>query len=249
MFMRLSLGAAAAIMIAGSAVAEDRVFEVKDFTQVEVAEGIVATLREGPFRVEATARRGDIDRLVIEQDGDVLRIERETPWLQPSLNDRDRFEVDIQMPVLSRIVSRSGSAVTAAVPVTERFEAQAQSGASLDIEGVEAEQSSLRAASGARLQFEGAAGQTDVQVQSGATMQLAGNCTDLNADVRAGARLDAGAFECHTLSISARAGASALGYADQSASVQARAGASVRVLGNPATRTTDGGVSASIRFE
>ncbi|WP_168193153.1 GIN domain-containing protein [Rhodophyticola sp. CCM32] len=248
MFERLGAGAIAISLMAGSAMAQDRVFDFEGFTRVDIAEGVIATLHPGPFQVQATARRGNIDRLVIEQDGDVLRVERRAPVIRSVLNSTDRFEVAIHMPELARIVSRAGAVVTSDVPVTDRFEGRALHGASLHIEGAASEETTLSASGGASLQFEGRAGEADILVENGSTMRLAGDCTDLSAEIRAGAHLNAGQMQCHNLDVSARAGADAVLYGDQTAEVNARFGASVRVLGDPRVENSGHSFGGAVRF-
>ena len=244
----LGAGAVLIVLLASGAMAQDRVYQFDGFTEVEVAEGVSATLNEGPFQVEATARRGNIDRLVIEQDGDVLRIERRAPVIRSALNSNDQFEVEIHMPKLIRVESRAGASVIAEVPSSvEAFEGEARHGASLRIASITADQTALYASSGASLQFNGSAGETDVTVENGSSMRLSGNCTDLSAEIRAGASLRAGEFQCHNLDISARAGAEAVVYGDQTASVEARFGASVRLLGDPVIEDMGSGFGGDIR--
>ncbi len=232
------------IVIAAPVAAADRDYDFSEFSNVEVAEGVEVTISTGDFHVEANARVGNINRLIIEQHGDTLHIERRRGLL-PSIR-ADRFEVMISMPELANLSASSGSEVTGDVALSDLFSADAVSGSSIRLTGTDTRGAELHAGSGAALSFSGNTEELALDLGSGASMALTGSCTDLEVEAGSGATLSAGNMECETADISAGSGASIRVYASDTASIEARSGSSVRLTGNPSIESIETGSGASV---
>lgn len=194
---------------ASTAVAQGRDYDLRDFTRIEVADGVVAEIIAGAdFAVRAEARRGDLDRLSLTVSDETLRIGR----LPEVANDR--FVVRVSLPVLAGVVARAGSDVQAKGDEIALRDALAASGATLTVDGV----------SGADLVL---------SAVSGATLRISGTCDALRADAASGATLDARGLICLTGALDASNGATLRAHLTEAVDATAASGATIRVTGDP----------------
>jgi hypothetical protein len=223
---------AGSIIAAFPASAADRSFDLPRFTAIDISSGIIAEVTVGgPQSVMAeAATEGEIDELVIEvRDG---RLRAGVEWNLLDIFFRDR-EIHLR------------------ISVPELDEAQASSGASLEVSGLDAERAVLRASSGARLVATGAAGtHFDIEASSGSTISTNGSCGSARASASSGATLQAGMLACTQVSVRVSSGASIEIHASQSAVAKASSGGDITILGGPATleRETRSGGDTIVRY-
>lgn len=225
-------GAVVAFCIAGSAaVAQDRTYDFAGFDEVVVTEGVSAEIVVGEdFAVTAEALRGDIDRLVIEQSGDRLEISRDSAWGLLAVGKRDRFAVQIAMPVLTQIESNSG--------------------ATTQVEGADAALTRVTSSSGATLVIEDAE-LADVRAEatSGASLKMSGQCAEIEADSSSGASLNARELICKAANVHSSSGSSLAAFASETALAEGSSGASIRLRGGAELVSRDVSSGASIRVD
>ncbi len=219
------------LMTAGAAAAETRTYDFTEFTKVEVSDGVSAAVTVGgDFLVQAEAIRGDLDRLNLDQVGDIIRVSRKNRWGLFSSGNRDRFEVTIVLPELTEVDSSAG--------------------ASVDVAGAGDNLSKARASSGSTLKLEAALlDSIDLSASSGATLRASGSCSFIKGRSSSGSSLLAGDLECETADLDSSSGSSLRAYASRSAVLEASSGASLTLSG-AATITeqkVSSGASISVR--
>ncbi|MGZ9810061.1 GIN domain-containing protein [Pseudoroseicyclus sp. H15] len=230
------------------ALAETRSYDVAGFTRIDVSDGLDAVISEGDFSVEAEARRGDLDRLVVEVEGDTLKLGREArmPLGLLQLLRQDEFSVTVHLPEMSGIHAGGGANVRSSAPAADGvFTAGATGGANLRITGIEADEVTADSLSGANLRLEVEAREVTLNAQSGANLRASGSCGTLSASGRSGASLMADDMACEMALLDASSGASMRASASQSAEANASSGASIAVYGGgevDATETSGGSV-------
>mgnify|MGYP000253523175 CR=1 FL=1 len=74
--------AALLTLLASSALAQDKTFDFKGIDSIDARNGVHVTVVPGDeITVTATARSGDVDKLVIQKFGPWLALNRDTRWI------------------------------------------------------------------------------------------------------------------------------------------------------------------------
>lgn len=219
------LGGAIVVGFALQAKAETRTYDVADFTEIDISDGVAAVAEIGPdFSVTGEAVRGDINRLIIERDGDVLKIDRRRPGFLSGTRS-DRFEVTITMPELTALNVDSGASLTASGHILTALDAEVSSGASLVVRGIEG-------------------GAFEADVSSGALIMVEGSCDDVQVDSSSGAAFSGSGLTCRTGDLEASSGGTIRVVLTETARADASSGASIIVDGGPeflSSETKSGG--------
>ena len=206
------------IALAGQSTAntQAQVYDVQDFDEVSVAEGVTATIRSGEdFFVEAEVTgRAQLDRLIVRKRGDRLMIEREGRRPFAGYGRGDRYSVTVQLPALARVDSSSGADVAVSGSYRAQFDANASSGARLEIAELFA---------------------TDVRLNSSAGSELiaTGRCETLDVNASSGSSLDASGLTCDAVDANASSGSDILVAAQISLDANASSGSDIDVTGGP----------------
>jgi hypothetical protein len=109
---------------------------------------------------------------------------------------------------------------------------------------------SLSASGGVHLAASGvAADALDVHASSGVSVKVSGTATTLTVEASSGARLDAGELLAKSATVHASSGTSVTLRASESVRGDAASGASVRVLGKPATQSVSTTSGATVKNE
>ncbi len=220
--------AGAIVLVAQTAMAETRTYDLKGFVSVEVSTGLEVNVSVGgDFAVQAEALRGSLDRLNIDQHGDKLVIDSKRRWGLFQNMRSDRFLVTVTIPELTEIESTSGSTVTVHDATSSLLEARSFSGSTLRLN--KAELANIK-----------------LQSSSGSTLYANGTCAHIDAEVSSGATLSTEDLECDTADLQSSSGSTLRGYASQSADLRASSGASIRLSGGAELKSQDVSSGASI---
>ncbi|MEY1555720.1 DUF2807 domain-containing protein [Yoonia sp. R2331] len=229
--MTMKMIALSGLIVMGGALkayADDRTYDVDGFDKIEVSSGVTLDVDVGSaFEVTADARRGDIDRLVVEVKGDTLHISREVGWGFLGSGKRDHFVVTVAMPALSEVHSSSGATAT--------------------IEGATAVFEKGEATSGSSMRVSGDLGNLALAATSGSTLRAEGRCEALEAEASSGASLVADGLSCVTADLQSTSGSSIRAFATDSAELAASSGASLRLNGGADVTSRDVSSGGSVR--
>ncbi|WP_373356544.1 GIN domain-containing protein [Pseudoroseicyclus sp. CXY001] len=222
-------------LAASPALAETRGYAFENFTGVAVSAGVDAEIGGGDFAVTGEARRGDLDRLSIRQDGDMLIVTREHRF-RPfgglfGLLRNDDFNVTISMPELARIEAMSGSDVHTTAPSAATLDASSHSGATLEVREIDTGRLTGEAGSGASLMLSGEADEVRLSASSGASLDATGACGMIIAESSSGASLHAEDMHCARGDLGANSGADVRAYISEEGEASANSGGSINIYG------------------
>lgn len=248
---KLPLAAAITVFSATALAAETRNYDFDGFTSVEVQSGISVIIDEGRvFSVEAEARRGNLRRLIIEENGDTLTISRkQRNWLLGFWRN-DRFIVHIEMPDLVAGQASSGSRMEIDGSGEGDLELNASSGASIEFDGMTGGSLELSAFSGSTIRGTSIdADNVAIEASSGSSVNLSGDCDVIEASARSGSTVSAKDMECRAGELGSHGGSSLSAHTGAQVEARATGGASITIFGNPpaADTATSGGGALKLR--
>ena len=141
-----------------------------NFDRVDVSAGVEAVVLQGAFDVKAESTQGEnFDNLVVEVNGDTLRISRKSSLMNWS---GAQYRVTVSAPAYSALEASSGS----------RME-----GTNLSLKDL-----SIEVTSGASMELGGACNALDLKISSGASFDGEGmRCATAKVDASSGASADA----------------------------------------------------------
>ncbi|MFQ5562145.1 MAG: head GIN domain-containing protein [Parvularculaceae bacterium] len=150
--------AAGAALLAGSASAETKSFDLPAFDEIDASAGVDVNVSVGGAQsVIAENENGDFDDLVLEVRRGELRASRKNKRF--GFGKRERYKIVVTMPALEGI--------------------EISSGADADVTGVNADHFSIDGSSGADADIAGTCKTLDIDVSSGANI----NASDLICEV------------------------------------------------------------------
>ncbi|MEO0883556.1 MAG: DUF2807 domain-containing protein [Pseudomonadota bacterium] len=205
----ISVGAATALSLA--ATAETRDYDMPAFDGIDVSSGVQLIFEASDTQsITAEAIRGDIDKLIIEMDGDILVVRRQRGWNWGG--NSPKFKVTVSGPAISSLDASSGSSATANGFAGDYVQLEASSGANLRASGIEG-------------------GDVSIDTSSGASLAAAGTCSRASIDTSSGSSVAAGTLECTEVMADASSGSSINAYATTRVVGDASSGASVSING------------------
>jgi hypothetical protein len=215
--------------MAGTAMAESRDFDLKDFTQVDINTGITAVVTLGDsFSVHAESANKDLlDKLRITVDGGKLSASVDQNFLDFIFNGgvvgqllgANNLTLNVTLPALSGVSASSAADVNVTAPKGD-----------LDI-GI---------SSGADITIASAAlGALRINASSGSDLTLDGTCTSLTANASSGSNVNADALKCATAAIEASSGSDVAVFASASIKANASSGSDITAQGNPAQQSVE----------
>lgn len=142
-----------------------------NFSRLDVSAGVEAVVSQGPFDVTGEIKRGDnFDKLIVEVEGDTLRISRQPQWF--AAGDQPEYRVKV------------------VAPAYKSFEVS--SGARLDGENLSLQDVDVSVSSGASAELTGTCTTIDIAVSSGARFDGERlKCRAAEVDASSGASADA----------------------------------------------------------
>lgn len=237
----LALGTIIGLSLAGTALAESRTFELRDFDKIDIATGLDAVVTLGDsFSVTATSGSTQaLDNLQLNVTDGVLTARFDQSFLDfilsgglvgMLLSSGNALTIDITMPALSGIDASSGADVRA--------------------QGVTSDQLSLNASSGANIELTDATlGTLQMGSSSGADIDISGSAESVEAEASSGANVDAEKLVAVNATASASSGAGVSVHATGSINAEASSGGDIDVYGNPRARDVDASSGGDVNFD
>lgn len=248
---KLPIAAAITVLSATALVADTERYKFDDFTSVEVESGVAVIINEGnKFSVEAEARRGNLRRLIIEENRGTLEISRKQRKWPFGFWNNDEFTVYIDMPDLIDAHASSGSRMEIDGSGKGDLGLKASSGSSIEFEGMSGGSLDLEASSGSTIRGSDIdATQVSVTASSGSTLNLSGDCEEIAAEATSGSTVSAQNLECRSGELSSLGGSSLSAHTSTAVGAKASGGASINIYGNPPAAATaaSGGATLKLR--
>lgn len=158
-------------MASGQTYSESARGSYTNFDRVEVSAGVDTVINQGPFDVKAEIKRGkDFDNLIVEVNGDTLRISRRSNMF--TWGNGPDYRVTVSAPSYSAFDVSSGASVN---------------GGNLSLKDVD-----VNISSGANATLRGTCARLDLDISSGAHFDGEGlHCEVAKVDASSGASADA----------------------------------------------------------
>jgi hypothetical protein len=237
--LRFALAGSIALVMAGSAMAESRDFDLNGFTRVDINSGINAVITRGDaFSVRAESANKDLlDKLQVTLEGDTLRASVEQSFLDFIFNGG----------VVGQLLGANNLSLAITLPTLAGI--NASSAADVDAAGAKGDLM-VNASSGANIRVTNASlGAVSANVSSGGDLRLSGTCTSLDANASSGSDIDAAELACATAVVDASSGGDVSVSASTSIQANASSGGDISVAGNPAERSVKTSSGGDISFD
>ncbi|MEQ1783326.1 MAG: head GIN domain-containing protein [Hyphomonadaceae bacterium] len=209
---------------------ETRAYNNTGFDSVHAASGINVVLSQGPFAVNAEAPEGNLDKIIIEQNGSELKLSRksEMTWF----GGNGHYVVNVSAPGIKDI-SASG-------------------GADLETNGLQAETLSLSASGGGDLDLKGLKVTTlNASASGGGDIDADGACVTATITTSGGGDFNGDELDCANVTASASGGGDIDVRASMVANGDASSGGDIHFIGSPVTvnkqESSGGGVSVDAK--
>jgi hypothetical protein len=223
-----AIAAVGGCMVTGGGPTETRDHSFSGFDRIAAGSGIDVVLNQGPFGVKSEAPEGKLDRIVIEQSGNELKVDlkSEIVWLGSS----GRYLVTVSAPAFTAITASGGADVNASALQADSLSLSASGGADIDIKG-------------ARI------GVLEASAGGGGDIEIAGTCTSATLTASGGGDFDGEAFDCDSVTARAEGGGDIDVGARMTANGTASGGGDVRFLGSPTTFLKDESPGGDVSVE
>jgi hypothetical protein len=114
------------------AFADQKSYNLSNFTKVDVSAGIDVELVQGPYSVKVDTPQNDFDKIIVEVHGDSLRIGRKnTGWF----SNGPRYHVTVSAPNYTAVEGSSGSRVDGSGLSLKSLKVNVSSGAHVELAG------------------------------------------------------------------------------------------------------------------
>lgn len=184
------------------------------FDSVHASSGINVVLSQGPFAVKAEAPEGNLDKILIEQNGSELKVSRksEISWF----GGNGHYVVNVSAPAITSISASGGADLEGHALQAEALSLSASGGGNLDLKGLKVTTLSASASGGGDINAAGACGMATITTSGG------GN-------------FDGSDLDCANVTASASGGGDIDVQASASANGDASSGGDIHFIGSPAT--------------
>jgi len=236
--LTLALAGSIGLAITGTAMAQERSFDLTGFDKVDISTGLDAIVTLGDtFAVQAQSRNQEVlDKLEITVSGDTLTARIESNFLEfilggglvgQFLGGGNAATIHITLPVLAAVNASAGADVDVTAPKGD-LAVDVSSGADVSI-------------------VQAALGKLTVHASSGSDAELSGTCDSIEASVSSGASIDAEDLICASAVAEASSGGGISVHATASLKANASSGGDIDVMGSPKqtdiNRSSGGSVS------
>ncbi len=201
--LAVTLGGCVVGGVDGKPYSESQRHSYSGFRKVDASAGVEVVLAQGAFDVKAETTEGQgFDKLIVEVNGDTLRISRKSQmW---TMGGGPRYRVTVSAPAYSEIEASSGASLTGESLRLDAIEVDVTSGASVRLAGactsLDLEMSSGASFSGDELRCDtakvyassGASAQAFAarsakgSASSGASVSFSGNPAEVERDTSSG---------------------------------------------------------------
>jgi len=167
------------------ALAESRTFTFRDFSEIGVGSGMRVSVSQGEnFAVEATGDPGDLDRLRVRQNRDLLEFSLQSNW--PGGTRIGRIDLEITVPMLRKLSLSGGAQGYLNQFTVARLSADLSGGSRLRGQ-LNSGDMDLNLSGGSRIELSGAGRQLKLEGSGGSALQAKDlSVTDLRASLSGG---------------------------------------------------------------
>ncbi len=184
------------------------------FDSIQAASGINVVLSQGPFAVKAEAPEGNLDRIIVEQNGRELKLSRKSDmnWF----GGNGHYVVNVSAPAITSITASGGADLESLALQSETLALSASGGGDLDLKGLKV--TTLSAS-----------------VSGGGDINAAGMCVNAAITTAGGGDFNGSDLDCASVTASASGGGDIGVRASASANGDASSGGDIRFIGAPAS--------------
>jgi hypothetical protein len=205
--------AALMTLLATPAMAQEKVFDFKGITNIEVRNGITVEVIQGDeLSIVGTAVSGDVDQFKLQKFGSWLAVNRNTRWLIFPYGRQDDLVLTITMPNARALKAYDASSITASGFTGEKIRAEALEGGNVTLTDFSFDDVSLYATDGGQL-------------------TISGTCDVLAAEAIISANITANALSCTDVETVTRMNGAITATATGLASVNDSAGGTIVLTG------------------
>ncbi len=170
--------AALVIAVATPLHAQEKTFDFKGITNIEVRNGITVNVTQGDeISITGSAVSGDVEQFHLRKFGPWLAVNRHTRWFIFPYGRQDDLVLNVTLPDVRALKAYDDSQINAGTFSGERIRAEALEGGTVTLGGFNYTETSLYA------------------TENG-TLQINGVCETLEAEAIIGATIDASALDC-----------------------------------------------------
>jgi len=197
---------------------ETRTFNQAGFDSISASGGVNIVLKQGPYAIRAEGPKTKLDKLVIEQQGTMLKVHREPMMSWFSVSQRD-------------VVTITAPGFTAL---------EASGGADIETDGLRLPSLALKVSGGGDVDATGFnVDQLTVEISGGGDVDVAGACKSVTINASGGGDFSGDNFACENAIVTATAGSDVDVRASLSANGRASSGADINFIGAPANFVSD----------
>ncbi|SHF09857.1 GIN domain-containing protein [Devosia limi] len=237
---KLALAGSLGLATLGTAIAQERSFELTGFDKIDISTGLDAIVTLGDaFSVQAQSRNQQVlDKLEITVSGDTLTARIESNFLEFILGGG----------LLGQFIA-GGNAATIRITLPALRAVNASAGADVDITAPKGDLV-IDVSSGADIDITRATlGTVTVDASSGSDAELSGACDSISASASSGADIDAEDLLCETAIATASSGGHISVHATDSLEADASSGGAIEVTGNPRQTDIDRSSGGSVSID
>lgn len=179
----IKISAFAAIFLAAPVGAQEKLFDFKGISNIEVRNGITVELVQGDeFSIVGTAQSGDVSQFRLQKYGDWLAVNRNTRWFIFPYARQDELTLTVTLPNTRALKAYGTASITATGFSGNRIRAEALEGGTVTLNDFDTDETSLYATENGNL-------------------TISGTCDALYAEAIDSATINAGAFNCETAEV------------------------------------------------
>lgn len=230
MIRSLTAASVAVLLIAGTASAETRSYDVGSFTAIDASAGLDVTFTTGSEQsVTVENRKGNFSdiEVLVKNDTLVLKRTKKNNWGWGK--KRERYRVSVSAPLISNIEASSGSDVKGSGLSGDSIFIDVSSGADVSVESV-------------------TGGTVRLESSSGSDLTISGTCNEVRADSSSGSDINAGNLVCTNGRAEASSGSDITIHVTGRVSADVSSGADVNVRGGPTEVDTDKSSGGSVNI-
>ena len=210
MITRIAL---AAFFLAGPALAQEKVFDFKGITNIEVRNGITVEVVQGDeLSIVGTAIDGDVEQFNVRKFGPWLAVNRNTRWLIFPYGRQDKLHLTVTLPDARALKAYDTSSISASGFTGERFRAEALEGGTVTLTDFNFAETSLYA------------------TESG-VLSITGTCTTLDAEAIIASSIEASDLACVDAETATRSGGAVTASATGLATLDDSLGGTITLTG------------------
>lgn len=204
-----------AILLASPALGQEKVFDFKGITNIEVRNGISVEVVQGDeLSIVGTAIDGDVAQFNIRKFGPWLAVNRHTRWFIFPYGRQDKLHLTVTLPDTRALKAYDTSRITASGFSGDRFRAEALEGGTVTLSDFSFDETSLYA------------------TEDG-VLSISGACTTLDAEAIIGATILAEALACKDAETTARSDGTITATATGLATHDDSNGGTITLSGSP----------------